>query len=78
MGSLFQDDGQLCRYRSLSMLERTPQEFRRRAAECRELAEACLTNDAERFLIDLAADLDREASKLDEISDKPVLGGGRS
>jgi hypothetical protein len=77
MSLLFQDGGQLGRQRNLSMLERTPQEFRRRAADCRELAETCLTEEAHQILNDLAADLDCKAKKLEESSDKPVLGGGR-
>lgn len=78
MGSLFKDDGQLGRHRTLSMLEREPQNFRQRAVQCRELAETCLTEDAERILNDLAADLDREAFRLEEASCRQVAGGGRS
>jgi hypothetical protein len=76
MGSLFQDDGQFTRARSLSALGRDPQDFRRRAAECRELAATCITAEAEQILEDLAADLDREAYKLEQTGRK-VAGGGR-
>ena len=77
MGSLFQDDGQFTRLRSLSALGRNPQDFRRRAAECRELAATCLTSDAEQILRDLASDLEREAYKLEQFH-CTVAGGGRS
>ena len=76
MGSLFQADGQLTRFRSLSTLGKSPQDFRRRAAECRELAQTCLTEDAGRILSDLADDLEREAYRLEEPTGA-IAGGGR-
>ena len=77
MGTLFQDDGQLSRFRSLSTLEPNPDDFRHRAAECRDLAATCLTSEAEQILLDLAADLEREARKLEEAGSRSILGGGR-
>ena len=77
MGSLFEDDGQLGRFRTLSMLEQSPHAFRRRAAQCRELGQTCLTADAEQILSDLAGDLEREAAQLELKSALSVIGGGR-
>jgi hypothetical protein len=65
MGSLFQADSQLTRSRTMARLGNNPEEFRRRAAECRDLAETCLTAEAERILVELAVDLDREAAQLE-------------
>ena len=63
--------------RNISALERNPQSFRRRAAQCRELAATCLTSDAQQVLVELASDLDREAFKLEDVGSRPIIGGGR-
>lgn len=65
MGALFRDEGQLARLKPLPRVRRTPQDIRRRADECRELAGSCLTEEAEQVLRELALDLDREASQLE-------------
>jgi hypothetical protein len=78
VGTLFQDDGQLSRSRSLSTLKPDPDDFRHRAAECTDLAATCLTSEAQQILLDLAADLEREARKLEQAgSGRPIIGGGR-
>jgi hypothetical protein len=73
MGLPFKGDGQLGSFRTSPKLGWNPQNFRRRAAECRVLAESCLTAEAEEVLSDLAADLEREASKLEQ-ADTLILG----
>jgi hypothetical protein len=75
MGALFQDDAQLSRFRSLAIIGKSPQEFRRRAVECRELADTCLTSEAQQVLLDLASGLNEEADKLE--ARKASVGGGR-
>lgn len=65
MGALFRDEGQLARLKPLPKVRKTPQDIRRRAEECRELAGTCLTPEAEQVLRELAFDLDREASQLE-------------
>jgi hypothetical protein len=73
MGSLFQADGELTRFRTMSCLGSDSDDFRRRATECRELASTCLTAEAECILAELADELDREAAYLER---SPHFAGG--
>jgi len=49
--------------------------FRKRAKECRDVANGTKDPEAERELRVLAEDLDREASEIDEEAARPDLSG---
>lgn len=76
MGSLFQHRERLPKHIAASLLEETTGDCRRRAAECRELAKSCCTEEAAEILSDLAVQYEERATWLGERRSTPI-GSGR-
>lgn len=77
MGLLLQQGRPHGRYEPIGLLGRSPDECRRRAEQCRDLVDSCLTEEAAQILNALAVDLDLLAVELE--SRRPTLvGSGRN